>query len=63
MDLDSEDEDEELNVPLVKENGIYTLSIACFAGGVLGCLDYECIYLSQGKADGKKQKSQEKAVP
>jgi hypothetical protein len=34
-----------------------------FAGGVLGCLDYECIYLSQGKADGKKQKSQEKAVP
>jgi hypothetical protein len=34
-----------------------------FAGGVLGCLDYECIYLSQGKASGKIQKSQEKAVP
>jgi hypothetical protein len=39
----------------------YLLSI--FAGGVLGCLDYECIYLSQGKADGEKKKSQEKAVP
>jgi len=36
MDLDSEDEDEELNVPVVKENG---------------------------KAGGKIQKSQEKAVP
>eukprot|EP00267_Zea_mays_P050770 XP_020403620.1 uncharacterized protein LOC103648365 [Zea mays] len=36
MDLDSEDEDEELNVPVVKENG---------------------------KADGEKKKSQEKAVP
>lgn len=39
----------------------YLLSV--FAGGVLGCLDYECIYLSQGKSDGEKQKSQEKAVP
>ena len=63
MDLDSEDEDEELNVPVVKENGIYTLFVPVFAVGVLGCLDYECIYLSQGKDDGKKQKSQEKAVP
>jgi hypothetical protein len=30
MDLDSEDEDEELNVPVVKENGMYTLSIVYF---------------------------------
>ena len=31
-------------------------------GGVGGCLDYEHIYLSLGKADGKEQKNQEKAV-
>jgi hypothetical protein len=36
MDLDSEDEDEELNVPVVKENGIYTLSVACFCWWCFG---------------------------
>ena len=42
---------------------VFAGGVSVFAGGVLGCLDYECIYLSQGKADGEKQKSQEKAVP
>jgi hypothetical protein len=49
---------------------VYTSSVSFFwcwwfffpGGGVGGCLDYEHIYLSLGKADGKEQKSQEKAV-
>ena len=76
MDLDSEDE-EELDVPVIKENGIYIFSVSFFllvlvfffpggvffpGGGIGGCLDYEHICLSLGKADGKEQKSQEKAV-
>jgi hypothetical protein len=36
MDLDSEDEDEELNVPVVKENGMYTLSVVYFCWWCFG---------------------------
>lgn len=31
MDLDSEDEEKELNIPVIKENGIYIFSF--FPGG------------------------------
>ncbi|AQK99341.1 hypothetical protein ZEAMMB73_Zm00001d012323 [Zea mays] len=60
MDLDSEDEDEELNVPVVKENDIFNNDL----GGPYAFLEASPHGANHtGKADGKKQKSQEKAVP
>ncbi|PWZ37086.1 Histone deacetylase HDT3 [Zea mays] len=87
MDLDSEDEDEELNVPVVKENDIFNNDL----GGPYAFLEFNSLISGfnivpmspmfnvmawaqprvasphganhTGKVDGKKQKSQEKAVP
>ncbi|KAL5647293.1 hypothetical protein ACJX0J_041648, partial [Zea mays] len=81
MDLDSEDEDEELNVPVVKENDIFNNDLGgpyAFLEDSDNCITF-CNSTTEarsephrlslhganhtGKADGKKQKSQEKAVP
>ena len=45
MDLDYEDEEKELNIPVIKENGIYILSFFSwwvFSGivGVVWIMDY-----------------------
>jgi hypothetical protein len=43
IDLDSEDEEKELNIPVIKENGIYISSLFFLVGffwHCWGCLNY-----------------------